>query len=92
MVRVGGLNYSIDPAEKIGSRISDLRLKGELLDPSKMYKVAGWGSVSEEVHKKGGQPIWDLLVEYLKDVKEVSHVSPNLPNIRGVLNNPGFAK
>ena len=92
MVRVGGLNYSIDPAEKMGRRISDLRLKGELLSASKIYKVAGWGSISEEVHNKGGQPIWDLLVEYLKDVKEVPHVTPNLPQIKGVLNNPGFTK
>jgi len=29
MVRVGGLQYAIDPTRAIGSRISDLRLHGK---------------------------------------------------------------
>ncbi|NCZ75003.1 MAG: thiosulfohydrolase SoxB, partial [Betaproteobacteria bacterium] len=40
MVRVGGLQYTIDPRAKAGSRISDMRLHGKLIDADKRYKVA----------------------------------------------------
>ena len=90
MVRVGGLKYSIDPSQKMGSRISDLVLNGQPLEASKKYKVAGWGSVSEGIYREGGRPIWDVVSEYLKDVGEVGHMSPNIPLIKGLSNNPGF--
>jgi 2',3'-cyclic-nucleotide 2'-phosphodiesterase (5'-nucleotidase family) len=35
MVRVGGLTYTCTPAEKMGSRISDMRLKGEAIRPTR---------------------------------------------------------
>src|SRR5512146_1154727 len=61
MVRVGGLQYTCRPGAKPGERIEDLRLGGKPLDPARTYKVAGWASVSEDVHKAGGEPIWDLV-------------------------------
>ena len=76
----------------MGSRISDLTLNGQPLEASKKYKVAGWGSVSEGIYKDGGRAIWDVVSEYLKDVGEVGHMSPNIPVIKGVSNNPGFAR
>ena len=42
MVRVGGLTYACDPTAGAGKRISDMRLKGQLIDADKTYKVAGW--------------------------------------------------
>ncbi|MEJ2396815.1 MAG: thiosulfohydrolase SoxB, partial [Gammaproteobacteria bacterium] len=43
MVRVGGMDYSIDINAKIGHRISDMRLDdGTPIEPSKTYKVSGW--------------------------------------------------
>ena len=42
MVRVGGLEYTINPAADSGNRISDMRLNGQLIDAGKNYKVAGW--------------------------------------------------
>ncbi|MEY3418804.1 MAG: hypothetical protein RJA46_575 [Pseudomonadota bacterium] len=90
MVRVGGLQYTIDPAESAGKRITDMRLNGKAIDPNKTYKVAGWAPVSEEARNLGGEPIWDVIERHLRDVKVVKAVKLNEPIIKGVKNNPGM--
>jgi sulfur-oxidizing protein SoxB len=91
MVRVGGMQYTIDPAQTAGNRISDMRLHGKPIEASKTYKVAGWAPVSEEAKNAGGEPIWDVIERHLKDVKVVKAVKLNEPVIKGVANNPGMA-
>jgi sulfur-oxidizing protein SoxB len=91
MVRVGGLQYTIDPAGSMGSRISEMRLRGELLDANKTYRVAGWAPVSEDAKNAGGEPIWDVIARHLRDVKTVKAVKLNEPIIKGVKGNPGMA-
>ena len=91
MVRVGGLEYRINPMASAGKRISEMRLHGELINASKTYKVAGWASVSEQAKTTGGEPIWDLVATYLKDIKTVKAKPLNMPKIDGVKNNPGYA-
>jgi len=91
MVRVGGLEYSIDPNKSMGHRISDLSLKGRPLDADKLYRVAGWASVSADPGTQSGQPIWDLMYQYLKDIKVVQPLSVNSPLIKGAQNNPGYS-
>jgi len=91
MVRVGGLQYTIDPAADAGNRISDMRLNGELIDAGKSYKVAGWAPVSEAARDQGGEPIWDVVAAYLRDTKTVKAVAPNIPKIIGAEGNPGYA-
>jgi len=90
MVRVGGLHYTCDPTAKMGSRIQNMMLKGKPIDPQKTYKVAGWAPVSEEA-KNAGEPIWELVARYLRDIKTVKPVNLNLPTLKGVANNPGMA-
>jgi len=90
MVRVGGMQYTIDPAASAGKRISDMRLNGKDIDPSKTYKVAGWAPVSEDAKNVGGEPIWDVMERYLRDVKVVKAVKLNEPIIKGLKNNPGM--
>ena len=47
MVRVSGMDYTIDPNKKIYERITDARLdNGHLIEADQTYKVAGWASVS----------------------------------------------
>jgi sulfur-oxidizing protein SoxB len=89
MVRVGGLQYTCDPTGKMGSRIQNMMLKGQLIDPNKTYKVAGWAPVSEEA-KNSGEPIWDVVAKYLRDIKTVKPVNLNLPTLKGAANNPGM--
>jgi len=90
MVRVGGLQYSIDPTASAGQRISEMRLDGKAIEASKTYKVAGWAPVSEQARDQGGEPIWDVVSGYLKDVKVIKNVQPNVPKLIGVKDNPGY--
>jgi sulfur-oxidizing protein SoxB len=91
MVRVGGMQYAIDPAQTAGKRITDMRLNGKAIEASKTYKVAGWAPVNEEAKNAGGEAIWDVMERHLRDVKVVKAVKLNEPIIKGVSNNPGMA-
>jgi sulfur-oxidizing protein SoxB len=88
MVRVGGMTFTCAPGAKMGTRISDMRIGGKPLEPGKAYKVAGWASVAENAQ---GEPIWDVVVRYLKDKKVVAPRKLNLPRLEGVAANPGLA-
>jgi len=87
MVRVGGLKYSIDPNAGMGSRISDMELDGKPISADKEYSVAGWANVGQPLD---GKPIWDVVTEYLRDKKTISHLELNQPLIKGVKGNPGY--
>jgi len=91
MVRVGGLAYAIDPAAKMGSRITSMMLAGKPLDAAKKYKVAGWAPVSEEARAAGGEPVWEVMARYLRRTKTVKPLTLNLPKVAGVAGNPGIA-
>ena len=88
MVRVGGLQYSINPTAKMGKRINDMELNGKAIKANKKYRVAGWASVDRL--PEGGKPIWDVVTEYLKQHKHVKISELNIPKIKGVSRNPGF--
>jgi sulfur-oxidizing protein SoxB len=88
MVRVGGLKYTMDPTATMGSRISDMTLDGEPLQPDKAYAVAGWASMDKQ---EGGVPVWDVVAEYLRDRKTISHIELNEPVLKNVAGNPGLA-
>ncbi len=91
MVRVGGLQYTIDPAATMGKRITEMRLNGSLIDADKSYKVAGWAPVSEAAKNLGGEAIWDVVARHLRDIKTVKAVKLNEPIIKGVSGNPGIS-
>ena len=81
MVRVGGLTYACAPKEKIGRRISDLRIGGRPLDAARRYKVAGWAPVAEGA---SGEPVWALLERHLRNRKSIAPLTPNRPRLVGV--------
>ena len=88
MVRVGGLEYACDPAASMGSRISEMRLNGKPIDPTKTYRVAGWAPVAEGAT---GEPIWEVVETWLKAKKTVAPRRLNLPRLVGMQGNPGLA-
>ena len=88
MVRIGGLSYSCAPSEKIGQRISDLKLdNGRALEPGKHYKVAGWAAVNAQQ----GLPVWDVVAKQLGSGKPLNPTPGNVA-LRGVTGNPGLAE
>ena len=91
MVRVGGLQYQCDPSAKAGARISEMRLKGELLEADKKYKVAGWAPVAEEAKSAGNKQIWEVVEPWLKDQKVLKPRALNEPSLVNVKPNLGLA-
>jgi sulfur-oxidizing protein SoxB len=71
MVRAGGVAYTVDIGQPIGSRISDLRMlrTGRPLELNAEYVVAGWASVNEGTE---GPPIWDVVSNYIRDKRVVA--------------------
>jgi sulfur-oxidizing protein SoxB len=89
MVRVGGIEYTVNPNATIGKRITDMRIKGKPVEANKTYKVAGWAPVGEGVT---GEPIWEVAATYLRDKKVIRGVKLNQPKIAGIgKSNPGIA-
>lgn len=83
MVRCGGLGYTIDVAQQIGRRISNLTLlkTGQLVEAQKNYTVGGWASVNQGTE---GPPIWDVVSEYISSKKVVSVLPSAAVDVKGV--------
>ncbi|MFZ6766557.1 thiosulfohydrolase SoxB [Undibacterium sp. Di26W] len=90
MVRVGGLTYAIEPAAGMGKRIQDMRLNGQPLTDGKAYKVAGWAPVAEGAKGDKGEPVWDVVAQWLRTHKKISPRKLNTPRLIGVAGNPGL--
>jgi S-sulfosulfanyl-L-cysteine sulfohydrolase len=96
MVRVGGLQYTLEPNAKMGARISEMRLGGKLIEADKTYKVAGWAPVSEAARDAAlaanTPPIWDLVESWLKAQGGRVKAKPaSVPRLVGVKGNAGLA-
>ena len=88
MVRVGGLDYVCDPSAKMGKRIQEMQLDdGTRVEANKKYKVAGWATVGSQAP---GRPIWDVVADYLGDIKEAKVNKLNTPVLKNVKGNPGI--
>ncbi len=93
MVRVGGLDYTIDPGKKLGERISEVRLDdGQAIDPDKSYTVAGWATVNRTPE---GRLMWDVVRDYILAARGPDNVLKlakiNHPKLVSVAANPGIA-
>lgn len=88
MVRVGGLEYAIDPNADAGQRIQDLRLGGKPLDASGQYTVAGWAPVAPGVE---GEAVWDVTARWLRGQQSVTPRRINTPRLIGMDGNRGIA-
>jgi sulfur-oxidizing protein SoxB len=87
MVRVGGMTYAIEPKAAMGSRIQDMRLNGKPIEAGKTYRVAGWAPVAEGAK---GEPVWEVVAEWLRTKKTVAPRKLNTPRIIGMAGNPGL--
>ena len=93
MVRVGGLTYSCNPLARMGARIGDMRLKGQLIESGKTYKVAGWAPVAEEARHQGLPKVWDVAEQWLRHQPggRIPARTLNTPKLTGALPNKGYA-
>ena len=88
MVRLGGLDYSLDPTAEIGARVSDMRLDdGTPIEAGKNYKVTGWATVGSQAE---GAPVWEVVANYLRRVKTARIEKLNTPKLENVDGNPGI--
>ena len=88
MVRVGGMDYTIEPGKKFGKRIDAMTLdNGTKIEANKSYKVAGWATVGSQAP---GRPIWEVVADYLRVQKTVKIEKLNTPVIKNVAGNPGI--
>ena len=87
MVRVGGMDYAIEPAAPSGQRIREMTLNGKAIEPDKSYKVAGWAPVAANAQ---GEPIWDVVATWLRDQKRVSPRRVQQPRLIGISDNDGI--
>ncbi len=93
MVRVGGMDYTIDPSKPLYERITDARLdNGHVIEADGIYKVAGWASVNRTPE---GRLMWDIVHDYILAKKGRDNVLKldkiNHPKLLGVKDNPGIA-
>jgi sulfur-oxidizing protein SoxB len=88
MVRIGGLNYTIDPNMPKGKRIQEMELNGKAISAKKKYVVGAWAGLDKD---QTGKPIWDVVAEYLRDKKVVKTVNLNTPKLKNVADNKGVA-
>ena len=94
MVRVGGMAYTCEPGQKMGQRISGMRLGGKPVEASRMYKVAGWAPVAEAARTApDSKPIWDVVETWLKSQAggRVKARKINTPTLLGMTGNQGIA-
>ncbi len=89
MVRTGGISYTINPKATMGKRITKITMTktGKPMEASKKYKVAGWSTVNSIAP---GKPIWEVTEEYLKNMKHISNLKVDTPDMIGVKGNPGI--
>ncbi|VAW52753.1 Sulfur oxidation protein SoxB [hydrothermal vent metagenome] len=94
MVRVGGLDYTIEPTKPLYERITNARLdNGDLIEPDKTYKIAGWAQVNRT---PDGRLMWDVVHDYIVNNKDKNNVlnipKINHPKLVNVSSNPGIAE
>ncbi|VAW68697.1 Sulfur oxidation protein SoxB [hydrothermal vent metagenome] len=93
MVRVGGMDYTIDPSKPLYQRLTDAKLdNGHAIEPDQMYKVAGWATVNKA---PDGRLMWDVVRDYILKNRGEDNVlrlpKINHPTLVGVKDNPGIA-
>jgi len=92
MVRVGGMDYTIDPAKPLYQRITDAKLdNGHAIEPDQKYKVAGWATVNQA---PDGRLMWDVVRDYILKNRSKDNVlglpKINHPTLVGIKQNPGI--
>jgi len=88
MIRVGNIQYTLNPNERIGHRCTDIAINNTMISPTKKYKIAGWGAMTPVK----GKPVWDIVASYLRSQKSIRVDTVDRPRLtRDVRGNKGIA-
>lgn len=81
---VSGMVYEFNPEKEIGSRIEEVLVKGEALDPNKTYKLVtndfmasggdGYTMFEGKPFVAEGGLLSDVLIDYFKEIGEVAPI------------------
>ncbi len=70
MSRLTGVTYDIKIGAQSGKRISNLKVNGKPIDPSRNYVVSSWGgnlqNAGENLRKNKIRPVYDITADYIK--------------------------
>ena len=89
MVRVGGMDYVMDPTASMNKRVSNMTLdNGQQIEANKTYKVSGWATVNSQAP---GRPVWDIVADYLRTQPRVKVPKLNTPKLVNIKGNAGIA-
>lgn len=89
MVRVGGIDYVLDPNETMGKRITEIKIKDRPIEPKREYLVAGWASVNQQPDDL--DDVWTVVTRYLREKKTLRIERVNTPMLKNVRSNPGIS-
>jgi sulfur-oxidizing protein SoxB len=97
MVRVGGIEYTIDPTKKIGRRIGNMTLNGKPVNADKTYMVAGWAPSVKACRVTGGMSFGAFArQEVIKGLNEPGslrwQINPGIADYDGGHPDPTFSK
>lgn len=76
MSRLGGVTYEITVGNPSGKRISNLKVAGKAIEPSRSYIVSSWGgnlqNAGENLQESKIRPVYDVVRDYIKRKGEVN--------------------
>ncbi|HFQ90334.1 MAG TPA: thiosulfohydrolase SoxB [Desulfobulbus sp.] len=70
MVRSKGLDFTVNISGRMGTRISDLAVRGRRVKPNDTFSFAGWASMAEQT----GPPVYDIVLDYARKKKKIRPV------------------
>jgi sulfur-oxidizing protein SoxB len=80
-LRLSGMLYDCSVGAEFPERISNLRFAdGKAIDQDRQYRVAGWATTRSI---SPGPPIWDVVADYLRDIKTVELDGWRAPTLLG---------
>jgi len=86
MVRSKGLSFTVKLSGTMGTRISDLKVRGRAVKPEDSFTFAGWASMAEQP----GPPVYNIVLAYARKKKTIHPridrpeiVACSTPGVRG---------
>ncbi len=85
MSRLGGMTYDIKVGGQAGKRIGNVKVNGQALQDSRMYKISAWGgnlqNAGSNLREAMIKPVYDVTRDYIKRQGTVNISSDSNVNV-----------